>query len=230
VRVALSFDDGPGPITSALLDVLAAARWPATFFVLGRNIDEAPWGSTPELARALVVRALREGHAVGNHTYSHLRPEAWHQLPAELARTDAIIRACRSAAGVAAAPPIAVRLPYGVRLLERTVSVPTGTLNAVTIDPRLAVLASLGRSHLHWTTDADDWTLGPDDGAALATRLVAHGEAQAALGLDCVIDLHDSGSGSATSTSGYARPATLDGVRRFVAIARQRGWTPFIVA
>ena len=60
-------------------------------------------------------------------------------------------------------------------------------------------------------------------GSMLATRMIAHVEAMAALGLDAVLDLHDSGTGSA---SGYQRPATIDGVRLLVAEGARRGWQP----
>jgi peptidoglycan/xylan/chitin deacetylase (PgdA/CDA1 family) len=69
---ALTFDDGPGPHTSALLDVLAKRGVAATFFVSGKYAEQRP---------ALIKRMLAEGHEVGNHGYSHadmtrLEPEA----------------------------------------------------------------------------------------------------------------------------------------------------------
>jgi peptidoglycan/xylan/chitin deacetylase (PgdA/CDA1 family) len=60
-EVALTFDDGPGPYTSAALDALAAHGATATFFVVGRKLSHQ-W------------RMLRrEGLAgeIGNHTWSH---------------------------------------------------------------------------------------------------------------------------------------------------------------
>lgn len=61
--VALTFDDGPTPgITSAILDILKAKEVTATFFVVGRQVE-----MYPDLAR----RIVQEGHAIGNHTYSH---------------------------------------------------------------------------------------------------------------------------------------------------------------
>jgi peptidoglycan/xylan/chitin deacetylase (PgdA/CDA1 family) len=225
-RVALTFDDGPGPITSDLLTLLARERWPATFFVLGRNVVEAPWNGDPAAARALVVRALREGHVVGNHTYGHGRPETWRDLAGEVTRVDALIREWRAEAGVAVDAPVAVRLPYGPRLVERSFEADDGFLDAIVLDPRLAVLASLGRTHVHWTLSIADWEPAREDGPALAGRMIAHVEAQARLGLDAVIDLHDSGTGSG---HGYARPATLDAVGRLIAHARAQGWTPFTV-
>ena len=225
-RAALSFDDGPGPDTAALLDVLRDATWPATFFVLGRNVAEAPWCNDPVRARKLVLRALREGHVIGNHTYSHAQPAAWRELLADIARADEVLLACHREAGVAPRTPLPFRLPYGVRLVERSFAVETGTASAAALDPRLPVVASLGRTHVHWTSDFDDWAAGDGGGAAMAERMLAHVASQAALGLDAVMDLHDGGTGSSW---GYARPATVDAVQRFCAEARRLGITPFTV-
>ena len=69
---ALTFDDGPGPYTAALLDLLESRGIVATFFVLGQNAARRP---------ALIKRMLAEGHEVANHSYSHpnmrrMKPEA----------------------------------------------------------------------------------------------------------------------------------------------------------
>ncbi|HET6764645.1 MAG TPA: glycosyltransferase [Longimicrobiaceae bacterium] len=62
-RVALTFDDGPDASwTPAILDTLAALHAPATFFVIGRNV---------ETAIGLTRRIVREGHELGNHTFTH---------------------------------------------------------------------------------------------------------------------------------------------------------------
>ena len=63
--VALTFDDGPWPgQTEHVLAVLAERNVPATFFLLGSQVERAP-----HLAQAIVAA----GHAVGNHAYSHRR-------------------------------------------------------------------------------------------------------------------------------------------------------------
>jgi peptidoglycan-N-acetylglucosamine deacetylase len=227
---ALTFDDGPGPSTAALLDVLQAASVRATFFLLGRNVAEAPWCGDPLRARALAVRAAREGHVLGNHTYSHFRPDRWRELRADVLRGQEVVREVLREAGNEAATGDAARvpfrLPYGVRLVEGTLPSPAGTLNSVTIDPRLPVIASLGLGHQHWTSDFDDWTMSKADGPKLANALVGHVLQTEALGLDAVMDLHDSGTGS---SSGYERPATVEGVRLFLEEARRRGWRDFTV-
>lgn len=61
--VALTFDDGPDPaFTPRVLDVLARHGAPATFFVVGANVDRH---------RALARRIVEAGHTLGNHTYGH---------------------------------------------------------------------------------------------------------------------------------------------------------------
>lgn len=165
-RVALTFDDGPGPATDRLLDVLAMRGVHATFFCLGRNL--AP-------LRRVAVRAARDGHLLGNHTYSHARPDAIAaaELTREIAHTDQLLRDIYGEAGVAVPQPLPLRLPYGI----------------VADDPRPAVLASLGRAHAPWTADFADW-LDPEP-TALCARLRDHIAAQAARGRDAVLDLHD---------------------------------------
>jgi len=64
--VCLTFDDGPdGDWTPQVLDILAAARVHATFFMIGAQVRR--W---PELAR----RVVAAGHEVANHTFSHRHP------------------------------------------------------------------------------------------------------------------------------------------------------------
>jgi len=216
---ALTFDDGPGPDTEALLEVLRAEGVRATFFLLGRNLLEAPWCGDPARAKAIAARAAREGHVLGNHSYSHFRPDRWRELADDIRRGEAAVRSV-----LPQSPgPIPFRLPYGIRRVAGPFEL--GNIGEQ-LDPRLAVIASLGIGHLHWTGDFDDWTLGPADGAALARKMIAHVEGCGAAGLDAVLDLHDSGTGS---SSGYARPATVEGVKLLLQQARARGWKSFTV-
>lgn len=62
--LALTFDDGPGPYTEAILDVLERQDARATFFVVGHKVASR---------RRVVRQAHERGHAVGNHTFNHLR-------------------------------------------------------------------------------------------------------------------------------------------------------------
>ncbi len=61
--VALTFDDGPNPeFTPKVLALLKKYNSKATFFLVGKNAEKHP---------ELVQDILRQGHSVGNHTYSH---------------------------------------------------------------------------------------------------------------------------------------------------------------
>jgi peptidoglycan/xylan/chitin deacetylase (PgdA/CDA1 family) len=62
-EIALTFDDGPDPVASPLIqEVLRRERVPATFFVIGRNVRRYP-----NLVRAM----LFGGNEIGNHTETH---------------------------------------------------------------------------------------------------------------------------------------------------------------
>lgn len=62
-RVWLTFDDGPSAgETEKVLDVLKAHGAKATFFCTGRNLEENP---------GIAARIAREGHGIGNHSWSH---------------------------------------------------------------------------------------------------------------------------------------------------------------
>ena len=62
-QVSLTFDDGPQPeFTPKVLALLKQYNAKATFFLIGKNAEKHP---------ELVQDILRQGHSVGNHTYSH---------------------------------------------------------------------------------------------------------------------------------------------------------------
>ena len=63
-EIYLTFDDGPTPVvTEFVLDTLKKYQAKATFFCIGKNIDNHP---------KIFQRILNEGHSVGNHTQNHL--------------------------------------------------------------------------------------------------------------------------------------------------------------
>jgi peptidoglycan/xylan/chitin deacetylase (PgdA/CDA1 family) len=102
--VALTFDDGPDPIvTPQVLDVLAAHRARATFFVLGERAERHP---------ELVQRMHREGHAVGTHTQHH-RLRFHFGSPGYVQRE--IEDAIAVVAGILPTPPTLFRPPQGLR-------------------------------------------------------------------------------------------------------------------
>jgi peptidoglycan/xylan/chitin deacetylase (PgdA/CDA1 family) len=139
---ALTFDDGPAECTSALLEVLARHDARATFFVIGQRAARR---------RELVRRIAREGHEVGNHSWSHpdLRALAPAALRVELERTsDAIERATGER-------PSLFRPPYGFT-------------NRAVRD----AASALGMRSVLWDVSTDDW-LRPGAGQIAAVLRAA---------------------------------------------------------
>ncbi len=72
----LSFDDGPSSTTSDILDILEEYDVKATFFILGCTMTE----EGKECMKAMV----KQGHAIGIHTYSHNRKKIYSSVEAFL--------------------------------------------------------------------------------------------------------------------------------------------------
>lgn len=63
-KIYLTFDDGPHPVaTPFVLEQLKKYNAKATFFCIGKNVEEYPF---------IYEEIIDAGHAVGNHTYNHL--------------------------------------------------------------------------------------------------------------------------------------------------------------
>ncbi|GGS59105.1 deacetylase [Planobispora rosea] len=126
--VALTFDDGPGEHTGALLDVLAEHRARATFFVIGVMVEENGGGD--------LRRMVAEGHELGNHSWSHAQLTALSRdgIASELDRTQKIVE---RETGVRM---VLMRPPYGAT------------------DGRVAAESrSRGLSQILWDVDTLDW-------------------------------------------------------------------------
>ncbi len=98
--VALTFDDGPGKSTAAILAILARYRVPATFFNIGVNMPPRP---------SLVREEVKGGYAMGNHTWNHPDMAALSAVR-QAAELDQMSAEQRSIAGTV---PCAFRPPYG---------------------------------------------------------------------------------------------------------------------
>lgn len=124
--MALTFDDGPGPDTPRLLDMLDEAGAKATFFTVGLNAAASP---------GVVRRMARDGHAVANHSWSHR----------DLAKlsssriTDSLIRTQDTLTAVTGRPPTMARPPYGQ--ISKDVQ---------------AVSHRLGLALVNWSVDTQD--------------------------------------------------------------------------
>jgi peptidoglycan/xylan/chitin deacetylase (PgdA/CDA1 family) len=111
--VALTFDDGPNePYTSQILDILAEHDIRGTFFHVGQCVERHP---------EVAVRAIAEGHVVGNHSLSHrfgtyLRPAAFER---EVEQTQEILVRVTGRTPALARTPWLWRRPGLLRMLRR---------------------------------------------------------------------------------------------------------------
>lgn len=97
--VALTFDDGPNPLTTPkLLDGLAQRNIKATFFLLGSCIEEN---------KDIIKRMYNEGHNIGNHSYSHKNLLALDIQSAkmEYSQTNEILNSIIGTSSIAFRPP-----------------------------------------------------------------------------------------------------------------------------
>ena len=127
-HVALTFDDGPDPVsTPAMLDALDGLGWKATFFFLGSQIRRSPM---------LAAEVTARGHEVGVHGDTHTshlqRPWTW--------TTDDVTRGRDLVVAVTGTRPVWFRPPYG-------------TLSSAS----LIAARRAGLRTVLWTTWGRDW-------------------------------------------------------------------------
>ncbi|WP_329493933.1 polysaccharide deacetylase family protein [Kitasatospora herbaricolor] len=129
--LVLTFDDGPGPATADVLDVLAQYGVKATFCQIGPQATANP---------AMVKRILAAGHRLCDHTVHHLQPFAaltHDQQAQEIGPAKDMI----ARAGGPGTPVPWFRAPGG------------GFTPA-----NEQVAATFGMRSLTWTVDSLDWT------------------------------------------------------------------------
>jgi peptidoglycan/xylan/chitin deacetylase (PgdA/CDA1 family) len=111
--VALTFDDGPHPRwTPRVLEILGGRGAAATFFVVGRKVEEHP-----EVVRAILER----GHTVGLHSYAHDRLFALRgerRVRADLERGVAALEKLTGARPLLFRPPIGHTNPIVARVAD----------------------------------------------------------------------------------------------------------------
>ena len=195
-RVAISFDDGPDPAnTPKILDVLKQEHAPATFFLIGLEVQKYP---------ALAKRIYAEGHAVGNHTFTHpdISDVSRRYIGVELNLTE---RLFASKLGI---KPLYFRPPYSI---DQEPDI------AEQVRP-LEVVQELGYLTVGSKIDPDDWQHGRTP-QQIVSAVLQQAETYATSGCKdhdpaiCgnIILLHD-GGGDRTATI-QALPGIIEGLR-----------------
>ena len=140
----LTFDNGyENGFTARVLDVLKAKRVPAAFFVTGHYVKDQP---------ELVRRMVREGHLVGNHSWSH--PDMT-QISESRIREE-LERVKRKVAEVSGQTEMRFMRP------------PRGIFS----DRMLAVSRSGGYTNVFWSVAYKDWDVHDQKGGDYACRTV----------------------------------------------------------
>lgn len=148
-RIALTFDDGPGPITPQILDFLKDHHIRATFFMEGTQVERYA-----SIARQVAAA----GHEIGNHTYAHFnyrraKNVAPKRLVHELQQTEASLRR-------------ALRDP---RFRTRVVRMPYGYFNRAWLLP---TLKAEGYALVHWSCGQEK--APPQSVRQMADAYIAH--------------------------------------------------------
>jgi peptidoglycan-N-acetylglucosamine deacetylase len=186
--MSLTFDDGPDvKWTPELLDLLAAEKVPATFFATGTMIARNP---------EIFQREVREGHAVANHSLTHVdvsTTSSW-RARLELTATDHVIRA------VTGKQVGYFRLPYEGDDEKSTRDAMEGLLRS----QRYGYVVA---SH---DFDSDDWRYASHE-------LTGDMPLPSLNGQNLTVLLHDGG--------GAGREVTIDYVRKLIAYAKSEGYT-----
>jgi peptidoglycan/xylan/chitin deacetylase (PgdA/CDA1 family) len=175
--VALTFDDGPGRSTAAILAILARYRVPATFF----NI-----GAAMATRRSLVQEEVKEGYAMGNHTWDHpqLTTLSAARQGAELSQASAEQRR------IAGTVPCAFRPPYG-------------DYDATTLS-----LAQQRRMSVWlWSVDTEDWKAEGSSSSYWVHRIIRLAESEGGAQRHPVVLMHNQAAGNPATVA--ALPAII---------------------
>lgn len=139
----LTFDDGPLFCTEHILEQLALRKHKATFFVIGRNLVNLK-------LRELAIKALKEGHDIGNHSYDHpnFATISTKRVEKEIVATHELIQGVVKESGVnPRRQDLFFRFPYGV---------PGSGHNYGYCQD---VLADLNYRIAWWNLDTNDWRM-----------------------------------------------------------------------
>ena len=136
-KVAITFDDGPSTVyTKILLDGLKERGVKATFFLTGQEI---------QYSKEVVKRMAKEGHIIGNHTYTHadLKKTNYKKAIKEIEDTNNAIKE------ITGKKPKYIRPPYG--------------------DWDERIFKETDMSIVLWSVDPEDWK---DQNASIVARRV----------------------------------------------------------
>jgi peptidoglycan/xylan/chitin deacetylase (PgdA/CDA1 family) len=169
--VALTFDDGPGGSTAAILAILARYGVPATFFNIGGSMANRP---------ALVREEAAAGYVLGDHTWDHPHMQL---LPTatQAAEIDRVTAEQRALTGTV---PCVFRPPYG-------------DYNATTLE----LAQQRAMTVWTWSVDTQDWMANGSGSAYWVQRIIRLAETEGGQLPNPVVLLHNQPIGNPATVS-----------------------------
>ncbi len=114
-KIAITFDDGPTPqITENLLNVLEKHNVKATFFMIGKNIENN---------KNIVKKVDAQGHIIGNHSYYHANMfdmQSSKKMLAEITKTNKLIKSIINKEPTIFRPPFGITNPMLAKAVRKS--------------------------------------------------------------------------------------------------------------
>ena len=181
--IYLTFDDGPSYLTNQILDILAEKQVPATFFVIGPNIDKY---------QDVVKRAYIDGHTIGIHSDTHVYSYIYSSLDNYLNDLNLIRHKVHN-----------ITKDY-----SRIVRLPGGASNTISKKYKTGIVSEI----TNWLHKHDyyyfDWNIDSQDASGRASKELIYNSVINNLKLgDNIILMHDS---STKQTTVEALPLIID--------------------
>jgi peptidoglycan-N-acetylglucosamine deacetylase len=193
-KLVLTFDDGPDPIyTPQILDILSRENVPAAFFLVGINAEN----NIP-----IVKRIYREGHEIGNHTFTHpnIAKVSRRRAIIEMDATRLLIEA------ITGHSTVLFRAPFNA------------DFEPVKAEELIPVAIAREKNYLDIGESIDplDWEPGTSADSIVA-RVIARKQSMTDQNLSGnIILLHDAG--------GDSREATVEALPRIIHYFKERGY------
>jgi peptidoglycan-N-acetylglucosamine deacetylase len=193
-KLVLTFDDGPDPIyTPQILDILSRENVPAAFFLIGINAEN----NIP-----IVKRIYREGHEIGNHTFTHpnIAKVSRKRAIIEMDATRLLIEA------ITGHSTVLFRAPFNA------------DFEPVKAEELIPVAIAREKNYLDIGESIDplDWEPGTSADSIVA-RVIARKQSMTDQNLSGnIILLHDAG--------GDSREATVEALPRIIHYFKERGY------